>query len=694
MIRKNYISLRPFLQRRKTYHALILCIIWACYFSTPSLAQNQDPLQPILLSEDGSWCWFQDKRALLLDDKVIFTGVTSEGFNTVSEWDLSDNETYTKVLTKGSLPADDHNVGALMLRPDGKLLTVYAGHSIDSLVRYRSTRTGAEIRDWEEESVVKTNGRVCYSNLFHLKSTGETFNFFRGNGNNPHYLLSEDDGESWRFGGRLFQFEGRSYLKYASDGAQRIHFITTDGHPRYFNNNIYHGYIENGKAYRSDGSLVGPLSTTDTSNLRPADFTLVYDGDLETRTDVAWTSDMQLDESGLPYFVYSVTKDPISRGETIQTSLGGMDHRYHYARWTGREWLTNEIAYAGSRLYPGENEYTGLISLHPHDKNILYFSADVHPATGDPLLVNGERRYEIFRAERRDEESEWQFSPVTFQSEEDNIRPLVLADQEKEIVLWLSGRYSSYRDYKLKVFGKVLPKRKNNRAESDKKITFLISVDPDNYAADMTIPYFAMKLAKEKGYETQVITGEGEKNAFLLPGLDSVTNSDLLVLFLRRVALSKTQMAYIKNHIKEGKPILGIRTANHAFSVREEPIPDGFEDWWEFVPDVLGHENQGYGPARDSTSIIPVKKPGRGLLKGIPDQPWTSQGNLYLMGNSLDPDARVLLRGNSASHEAPIAYTRKSGKSKVFYTSLGYPTDFTHASFLQLLENAIAWTLK
>jgi len=678
--------------------AILACMVcfanFTLCFSQTVTAEPKDPFQPVLLSEDGSWCWFQDKRALLIADKVFFTGVTAAGYNTVSEWNLEDNQTSTKVLTEGTLPPDDHNVGALMLRPDGKLLTVYAGHSIDSLVRYRSTSSGLNIDNWQEESVFETNGRVCYANLFHLKATGETFNFFRGNQNNPHYLRSMDEGDTWEFGGRLFQFEGRSYLKYASDGEKRIHFITTDGHPRHFNNNIYHGYLENGNAYRSDGSLVAPLSTSDTSSLKPSDFTLVYDGDLNTRTDVAWTSDMQLDEAGFPYFVFSVTKDPISRGETVNTSLGGNDHRYHHARWNGRDWIEEEIAFAGSRLYPGENEYTGLISLHPADKNVLYFSADVHPVSGEAMLVDGERRYEIFRAERLDENSTWQFSPITYQSKEDNIRPIVLADQEREVVLWLTGRYSSYRDYQLKVYGKVLPQQKNTQEAKKTNITFLINRDPDNYAADMTVPYFAMKLAKHKGYRTQVIMGEGDQNAFRLPGLEKIENSDLLVFFLRRVALSNAQMAMIKKHIEAGKPVLGIRTANHAFSVRADSIPAGYEDWWDFVPEVLGHENKGYGPAKEKTRVLPEKKLGRGLLKNIPRQSWISQGNIYLMENSLDPRAKVLLSGSSAGQNAPLAYTRKSGQSRVFYTSLGYPTDFTHPSFLQLLENGIEWSLK
>jgi type 1 glutamine amidotransferase len=71
-----------------------------------------------------------------------------------------------------------------------------------------------------------------------------------------------------------------------------------------------------------------------------------------------------------------------------------------------------------------------------------------------------------------------------------------------------------------------------------------------------------------------------------------------------------------------------------------------------------------------------------------------SGGNIYLVSPLRDNKAEVLLNGASAQHREPIAWTRKAGKSKIFYTSLGYPTDFSHPNFLQLLLNGISWTLQ
>ncbi len=677
------------------YGLLTFAVLQQVHFSnaqTDSLEAMRHG-DPVRIANDGSWCWFQDPRTIMEGNKIWVSGVTSDGHNTVVEWDLSTNSSKTQLLTEGSLPPDDHNVGSLFLRSDGKLLSVYSGHSIDSVVRYRIGDSAKNIDTWQPEQQFLTNGRVCYSNLLWEDESNTLYNFYRGNQNNPHYLISRNEGDSWEFGGRLFEFEGRSYLRYASDG-KRIHFISTDGHPRHFNNNIYHGYLEAGILYKSDGTPVGPISKDESSPYKPSDFTLVYDGNLETRTNVAWTSDIKLDETGAPYVVFSVTKDPISRGETQQTELGGMDHRYHYAHWNTDGWQTQEIAYAGSRLYAGENEYTGLISLHPKNKDVVFISTDVDPKNGKPLIVGDDRRYEIFRGERFN--GQWEWIPITYHSPMDNFRPMVLADDDREIVLWLRGRYTTYKDYQQEVWGKAYyyPKTNNKRKNAsleNKNVVFLISEDPNNYEATWTIPAFANRLKKEKGINAEVLLGEGPRASYRLPDDSKLSSADLLVFFIRRVALPKEHMELIREHLQKGKPVLGIRTANHAFSVMEpSDILETHEDWWEFVPEVLGHDNQGYGPEEYP---VMVEKHNHKIMRNWPDSPWKSQGNLYKV-NPIDRKAKVLLTGSSAGLEEPVAWVRKSGKSKVLYTSLGFPTDFSKPHFIQFLYEGIDWLLE
>src|SRR5690554_6626076 len=98
------------------------------------LISCQSSHQIVELTEDSSWCWFQDDRAIIDGDLLIYSGVTASGANIVSSYHLKTGEKETFVLNDTDLPADDHNVGVLMVRPDGRYLTVYGGHGVDLLV--------------------------------------------------------------------------------------------------------------------------------------------------------------------------------------------------------------------------------------------------------------------------------------------------------------------------------------------------------------------------------------------------------------------------------------------------------------------------------------------------------------------------------------------------------------------------------
>ena len=224
-------------------------------------------------------------------------------------------------------------------------------------------------------------------------------------------------------------------------------------------------------------------------------------------------------------------------------------------------------------------------------------------------------------------------------------------------------------------------------------LVFLVSQDPSNYEAHKTIPPFAGMLRKEYGFDSKVIQGEGDPGAFYFPGLENVRQADLLVIFFRRRALSSAQLGLIRLHLEAGKPLVGIRTANHAFSVHGD-VAAGHEKWWEFVPEVLGCKNRGYGPQDPGTNVTVVPEAAsHPILKDVKLRKWHSDGNLYLVKPLVDPQANVLLTGSFEDKVEPIAWTWMCGSSRVFYTSLGYPTDFEQPQFRRLLVNAIHWAL-
>ena len=237
-------------------------------------------------------------------------------------------------------------------------------------------------------------------------------------------------------------------------------------------------------------------------------------------------------------------------------------------------------------------------------------------------------------------------------------------------------------------FTEVAQKNKNPH------IVFLISEDPDNYEAHRTIPEFAQRLREQHDFQVTVLLGEGPREAFHFPNLEVITQADLLIIFCRRVALPHAQLDLIKNYLKAGKPVVGLRTANHAFSVRED-VHDGHQAWWDFVPEILGCENKGYGPATEGTDVAIVPSAVRHpVLKNVTPATWHSKGNVYLVSPLLDKNAIILLTGTVNNKVEPIAWTRKTEKnSRVFYTSLGYPDDFNLPHFCTFLINGIHWAL-
>jgi type 1 glutamine amidotransferase len=229
--------------------------------------------------------------------------------------------------------------------------------------------------------------------------------------------------------------------------------------------------------------------------------------------------------------------------------------------------------------------------------------------------------------------------------------------------------------------------------ESARRVLFLVSEDPDNYKAHETMPKFAKDLERKGGYKTTVIKGEGALTAFQFPGLlPALAQADVLVLFARRIALPHEQLDAIKAYLKAGKPLVALRTANHGFAPRGQ-IADGHAAWPEFVPDILGCENRGYGPASAGTDVaIVAEAANHALLSGIPPR-WHSTGNVYHVAPLLDTSAKVLLTGAIPGKSEPVAWTRMAGKSRVFYTSLAHPADFETEYVPALLTNAIRWAL-
>ncbi len=434
---------------------LLPAFVWICITSTCA-ATNDVAGELIVFNDNGAWSWFEDERAIvdLSAGKILVSSVANGsgsggsarngdvevaalyvGSGAVSRFTLSDN-----------LQADDHNSAALWIRPDGRYLAVYARHSTDNLTRYRISTNPGDISSWGSEQTFNNGAGTTYSNLHYLPNdndgAGRLYNFTRSVNFDPNVLTSSNFGSTWSYGGKLLTEGGgsdRPYVRYFSD-SERIHFITTERHPRNFDNSIYHGYVQDGQLFNSTGGLVD-ANIFNAAGMPPSSLTPIFTTGTQfggTTMRRAWTIDVGIDDAGLPYAVFQA-----------RANDSDLDHRFFYARFDGSSWSVHELAKAGGYLYAAEDDYTGLAALDPHDPNRLFISTKIDPSTNLPT-----GRYEVYEGRTTTGGATWTWTPITMNSTVDNLRPIVPGwDGDHTALLWMRGTYTTFTNYNLDVVG-------------------------------------------------------------------------------------------------------------------------------------------------------------------------------------------------------------------------------------------------
>lgn len=231
-------------------------------------------------------------------------------------------------------------------------------------------------------------------------------------------------------------------------------------------------------------------------------------------------------------------------------------------------------------------------------------------------------------------------------------------------------------------------------------IVIMTVVDPDNYDAPNTMRDFAEKELKPLGHRVTIVEGDKPEKHHFDGLIEALKDADLLILFSRRRFPPKDQMAAIRAHLNAGKPLLGIRTANHAFIPKPKEVVDpSLAPWPEFTHEVLGGENTGYetkGLPYSVSVADGIKSP---LLEGVIAANIRGHQSLYKV-LPLAADATPLLMGTAQAGATtppqPVAWTRSYGpnKARIFYTSLGAPDDMKIDDVRRLLGNAVNWTLE
>jgi hypothetical protein len=261
------------------------------------------------------------------------------------------------------------------------------------------------------------------------------------------------------------------------------------------------------------------------------------------------------------------------------------------------------------------------------------------------------------------------------------------------------------------------------------KHVVLVSGD-EEYRSEETLPQLGKILARHHGFKCTVLfaidksTGEINPNEQTnIPGLEALQHADLLVLFTRFRDLPDDQMKYLVEYIESGRPILGLRTATHAFQLRTSKTYlkytwNNKEKEWDggFGRQVLGetwvnhHGRHGKESTRGILNRVAMDHP---ILRGIADGEIWGPTDVYGVKLPLPNDSLPLVfgavlsgmtpqdklvEGTKNDPMMPIVWTKtyqgSQGKTaRVFTTTMGSSTDFQSAGLRRLLVNATYWCL-
>jgi type 1 glutamine amidotransferase len=207
----------------------------------------------------------------------------------------------------------------------------------------------------------------------------------------------------------------------------------------------------------------------------------------------------------------------------------------------------------------------------------------------------------------------------------------------------------------------------------------LISGEPEYFSSN-SLPAFARLLTSNYQFRCTYLERTASNN---IPGLEALETADLAIIFVRRLTLPQDQLGRIKKYLDSGKPLIGLRTASHAF-----------ENWKEWDHEVLGgNYHMHHANALVATARVNGAERNHPILRNVATE-FKTGGSLYKT-SPLGEHTTLLVMGSvEGQPPEPMAWTHEYKGSRVFYTSLGHPQDFENAAFRQMLINAVFWCLK
>lgn len=231
-------------------------------------------------------------------------------------------------------------------------------------------------------------------------------------------------------------------------------------------------------------------------------------------------------------------------------------------------------------------------------------------------------------------------------------------------------------------------------------VTMLIG--DDEYKTEISLPAFVKSDLERLGFDVTIVHADPQdKNSF--PGMaDAIRKADVVLVSARRRLPPKADLDALREHLAAGKPIVGIRTACHAWCLRTEKdnlaaAAAGHGVWPEFDPEVFGgHYTNHYGNGPKTTISVADGAKEHAILRGIEIDKLLGNGSLYKVKPLTETTTPVLIGSIPDQQPEPVAWTNLAGpkKARAFNTTLGHWDDFENPAFRKMLTSALFWALE
>jgi hypothetical protein len=264
----------------------------------------------------------------------------------------------------------------------------------------------------------------------------------------------------------------------------------------------------------------------------------------------------------------------------------------------------------------------------------------------------------------------------------------------------------------------------------------LVSGD-EEYRSEEALPQLGKILAKHHGFKCTVLFAIDPKTGEINPmvnnnisGLEQLKTADLMIIATRFRNLPEEQMQHIVDYLGTGKPVIGMRTATHAFLGMKGKFAkynNGGAKGYEggFGQQILGErwvDHHGGHNSQSTRGLVAKDADKHPITKGIKDGDIWGPTDVYLVRLPLPNDCQPLVMGQVLvgmkptdkpfegkkkvrdrlialnDPMMPVAWTRtlksEGGKAtRVFTTTMGASEDLVSEGTRRLLVNAAYWTL-